>query len=297
MPPLRSRPRRPCRRAAAALVLAALAAPAARAQEPPATLQVELVRQAAFDHWWPKYRRLMETLMRNEEVDSGRLRVPPPSPEDLLREIHVGAPLRNRYIPGYTFYGVHTQGAVFEGLFLMDPASAVRVLVNHDDPEDRKPVLEDAYVDHMNRILERSGVTIDDPEEAVSLTRFFLSTFFNFTVHPAETSVDSTVQNELQRVRVISSTREIPQGRRALRFGDKRSWLVFQPVPERVAAFVQPPVVEQRGPQAFLVKLHTWHPVRGEVRAWEILLEDDRFAFFRDRAVARWVPYRFEGLE
>jgi hypothetical protein len=283
----------------AAFALAALAgSPAGAAAQqatgvPPATI----VHEAAFDHWWPKYRRLMDTLRQNQSVDAGRLQVPPPRPEDLHGEIHVGQALENRYLAGYAFYGVHTQGSVFEGLFLMDPAGRVRVLVNHDDPEDRKPILEDAYVDHMNRILDQADVEVDDPVEAASLARFFLSTFFNFTVHPEEASIDSTVQDELQRVRVLSSPREIPQGRRQLSFGPAGgATLVFEPVPGEVAAEVRPPVVREGASGSYVVRVYTWHPQRGEVREWDILLEDDRFAHFQDRVVGRWKPYRFEGV-
>jgi hypothetical protein len=256
-----------------------------------------IVHEAAFDHWWPKYRRLMDTLRQNQSVDAGRLQVPPPRPEDLHREIHVGRALENRYLPGYVFYGVHTQGSVFEGLFLMDPAGRVRVLVNHDDPEDRKPILEDAYVDHMNGLLDQADVEVDDPTEAASLARFFLSTFFNFTVHPEQASIDSTVQDELQRVRVLSSAREIPQGTRQLSFGPAGgATLVFEPVPDDAAEEIRPPVVRETGSGTYVVRVYTWHPQRGEVREWDIVLEAERFAHFQDRVVSRWKPYRFEGV-
>jgi hypothetical protein len=254
------------------------------------------VRAAAFEHWWPKHQRLMQTLMENQDIDSGRLRVPPPSPEAFRREIHVGSGFSNRYVPGYTFFGVHTQGAVFEGLFLMEPSGEVEVLVNHDDPEDRKPIIEDAYVDHMNRILASAQVAVDEPREAASLTRFFLSTFFNFTVHPEGAAMDSTVQDELQRVRVISSTREIPQGRRPLKLGSRQAYIIFQPVPAAVRGAVTPPVVHRPDRASFLVQLFTWHPVRGEVKSWDVRIENDRFAYFRDQTVGRWKPYRFEGM-
>ena len=282
--------------AAALLGLSALAGPSV-AQQPAAVPAATIVHEAAFDHWWPKYRRLMDTLRQNQSVDAGRLQVPPPRPEDLHGEIHVGRALENRYLPGYAFYGVHTQGSVFEGLFLMDPAGQVRVLVNHDDPEDRKPILEDAYVDHMNRLLDAAGVEVDDPTEAASLSRFFLSTFFNFTVHPEQASIDSTVQDELQRVRVLSSPREIPQGRRQLTFGTAGgATLVFEPVPGEVAEEIRPPLVRERSPGSYVVRVYTWHPQRGEVREWDILLEADRFSNFQDRVVGRWKPYRFEGV-
>ena len=258
---------------------------------------VQRVQDAAFRHWWPKYERLMQQLIANQDVDSGRLRVPPPSPADLRSEIHVGGGGSNRYLPGYVFYGVHTQGAVFEGLFLLDPAGQVEVLVNHDDPEDRKPVIEDAYVDHMNRILDDADVKVDEPEEAASLARFFLSTFFNFTVHPEEASMDSLVQDELQRVRVISSYREIPQGRRELRFGGRRAWVVFTPVPPPMRTTIKPPVVSTPQDGSYRVQLFTWHPLRGEVKEWDIFLRDDEFVYFRDQTVGQWRPYHFEGLQ
>jgi hypothetical protein len=44
------------------------------------------------------------------------------------------------------------------------------------------------------------------------------------------------------------------------------------------------------------VRVYTWHPQRGEVREWDIVLEADRFAHFQDRVVGRWKPYRFEGV-
>ncbi|MBA2564152.1 MAG: hypothetical protein H0V09_01855 [Gemmatimonadetes bacterium] len=267
------------------------------AQGRAAPSELSIVQAAAFDHWWPKYRRLLETLIASQSGDSGRLQVPPPRPETLQREIHVGPGMSNRYVPGYTFYGVHTQGSVFEGLFLMDPDHRVKVLVNHDDPEDRKPIIEDAYVDHMNGILREADVEVDDPQEAVSLTRFFLSTFFNFTVHPEEASIDSTLQDQLQRVRVLSSSREIPQGRRALVFGERQASLVFSPVPHPMREAIRPPEVARSGDDTFIIRLFTWHPLRGEVRGWEIRIEDDQFAYFNDRTIGRWKAYRFEGMQ
>lgn len=278
-----------------ALALGWLAAAPLQGQQRPDPGAIAKMSEAAFEHWWPKYQRLMRTLIENQHVEPGRLKVPPPEPEDLRSEIHIGQGFSNPYLPGYTFYGVHTQGSVFEGLFLMDPAGKVSVLVNHDDPEDRRPFLEDAYVDHMNRILDHADVKVDSPQEAASLARFFLSTFFNFTVHP-EDATDPKVQDELQRVRVLSSFREIPQGRRILRFGSKQAFLVFEPVPPEARETIRPPVVVEREPEVFLVRLFTWHPVRGEVKSWEILLDQDHFEFFRDQTVSRWKAYRFEGL-
>lgn len=271
--------------------------PPARGQEPLEPALVARVQDAAFDHWWPKYRRLMDTLIENQDVDSGRLKVPPPAPEDLRREIHIGPGFNNPYLPGYTFLGVHTQGAVFEGLFLMEPSGQVSVLVNHDDPEDRKPLLEDAYVDHMNRILNQAEVTVEDARQAASLARFFLSLFFNFPVHSEDALIEPSIQDELQRVRVISSYREIPQGRRALKFGTDRAFLVFEPVPSKVREAIAPAAVGEPAPGKFEVELFTWHPVHGEVKEWQILIENDRFAFFRDETVGRWKPYRFAGMK
>ncbi|MFN2432252.1 MAG: hypothetical protein ABR599_05445 [Gemmatimonadota bacterium] len=278
-----------------AAVLALAAAPTLAAQQGDSA--VERVEAAAFRHWWPKYERLMQILIENQDVDAGRLRVPPPTPASLREEIEVGAGARNRYLPGYTFYGVHTQGSVFQGLFLMDPSGAVAVLVNHDDPEDRKPIIEDAYVDHMNRILAEANVEVDGAEEAVSLARFFLSTFFNFTVHPEEVSVDSLIQDELQRVRVVSSYREIPQGRRELRFGSQRAFLAFTPVPEAMRTAIGPPRVSSPQDGSYRVQLFTWHPVRGELKDWDIFLRDGQFVYFRDRTIGSWRPYRFSGME
>ena len=280
-----------------ALALTCAAALPSQAQQPPDAVVVARVNDAAFGHWWPKYKRLMERLIENQDVDSGRLRVPPPDPEDLRRELHVGHGFRNPHLPGYTFFGVHTQGAVFEGLFLMDPAGRVDVLVNHDDPEDRKPILEDAYVDHMNRILARANARVDEPAEAVSLARFFLSTFFNFTIHPEDALPNAAAQDELQRVRVLNSYREIPRGRRVLRHGAKRAFLVFEPAPVEAREAIRPPVVLEPEPGSFLVKVFTWHPLRGELKSWEILMKDSHFAYFRDQTVARWKPYRFEGID
>jgi hypothetical protein len=279
-----------------AFALSCLAALPAAAQQRPDAAALAKVHSAAFDHWWPKYEHLMETLIQNQRLEPGRLKVPPPDPEEFRREIHIGRGFSNRYLPGYTFYGVHTQGAVFEGLFLMDAAGTVRVLVNHDDPEDRKPIIEDSFVDHMNQIMDRAEVTVDDAAEAASLARFFLSTFFNFNLHPEDVAVDSTVQDELQRVRVLSNSREIPQGRRSLKSGLKTAYLVFQPVPAQIQGKIRPPVVLRPKADSFLIKLFTWHPVRGEVRSWEILIEDDQFALFRDQTAGRWTPYRFEGM-
>lgn len=278
----------------ATIVLCAAALPALAQERRVTVSAVARVHEAAFQHWWPKYERLMETLRQNQDVDSGRLKVPPPSPADLRREIHVGDAIQNRYVPGYTFYGVHTQGSVFEGLFLMDPVGRVAVLVNHDDPEDRRPMIEDAYVDHMNRILDEADVVVDDPNEAASLARFFLSTFFNFTVHPEDAPIDSTVQDELQRVRVLSGYREIPQGKRVLRFGSKQTTLVFEVVPRAMREAIQPPVVTRRDGKGFTIRVFTWHPVRGEVKLWDIRIEDDQFVYFHDQTVGRWKPYRFE---
>ncbi len=280
----------------AAAALSGVAAMRARAQDRLDPAALAKVNAAAFDHWWPKYQRLMDRLIENQGADPGRLRVPPPAPGTLRAEIHVGAPFRNPNLPGYTFYGVHAQGAVFEGLFLMDPTETVTVLVNHDDPEDRKPVIEDAYVDHMNEILDRADVSVDNPSEAASLARFFLSLFFNFNLHPEEAPISSAVHDELMRVRVVSSYLEIPQGRRVMEYGSKDAHLVFAPVPGSVREKIQPPVVLEPERGAFVVKLFTWHPVRGEVKSWEVRIEGAEFVYFKDQVVARWKPYRFEGL-
>jgi len=279
-----------------ALALLWTAPQAVLAQEAVNASAVARVNDAAFQHWWPKYERLMQTLIQNQEAAPGRLRVPAPRPEDLRGELHVGQGFSNPYLPGYTFFGVHTQANVFEGLFLLDPRGEVQVLVNHDNPEDRKPIIEDAYVDKMNRILDDADVAVDDAPEAASLARFFLATFFNFTAHAEDALANAAVQDELQRVRVVSSYLEIPQGRRVLQYGAKRTTLVFEPVPPAVRGTIVPPVVSQPGPDSFRVQLYTWHPLRGEVKSWEILIRDDQFAFFRDQTLARWKPYRFEGM-
>jgi hypothetical protein len=279
-----------------ALALACLATLPLRAQQEPSPEAVAKVHEAAFQHWWPKYEKLMQTLIQNQHVAPGRLKVPPPRPADLLNELHVGEGFTNPYIPGYTFFGVHTQANVFEGLFLLDPQGNVNVLVNHDNPEDRKPLIEDAYVDKMNRILKSADVAVDDPPEAASLARFFLATFFNFTVHAEDALSNAAVQDELQRVRVISSYLEIPQGRRVLQYGVKRTVLIFEPVPPAVRDVIKPPVVSQPEHHDYLVQLFTWHPVHGEVKSWNILIRDDQFAFFRDQTVAAWRPYHFEGM-
>jgi hypothetical protein len=148
----------------------------------------------------------------------------------------------------------------------------------------------------MNRILESADVKVDDPPEAASLARFFLATFFNFTVHPEDALSNAAVQDELQRVRVISSYLEIPQGRRVLQYGEKRTVLVFEPVPPAVRDVIKPPIVSEPQHDDYVVQLFTWHPVHGEVKSWNILIRDDQFAFFRDQTVAEWKPYHFEGM-
>jgi hypothetical protein len=296
-PPSTVGPFRPLTPAALAVGLLWAAAWPLEAQEPASSPAVAKVNEAAFEHWWPKYQRLMETLIENQDAAPGRLKVPPPRPEDLRGELHVSQGFSNPYLPGYTFFGVHTQASVFEGLFLLDPAGQVQVLVNHDNPEDRKPIIEDAYVDKMNRILDEADVAVDDAPEAASLARFFLATFFNFTVHPEDAPSNTAVQDELQRVRVVSSYLEIPQGRRVLQYGAKRTVLVFEPVPTPVRDAIKPPTVAEPAARSYLVKLFTWHPLRGEVKSWDIMIRDDQFAFFRDQTVARWKPYHFEGMD
>ncbi|HEY7460872.1 MAG TPA: hypothetical protein VIC59_03220 [Gemmatimonadota bacterium] len=291
--------RRVLRVPGAVLVLACAALPLGAlplGAQVPTAADAAKVDEAAFQHWWPKYEKLMRTLIQNQHAAPGRLKVPPPRPDDLRGELHVGQGFSNPYIPGYTFFGVHTAANVFEGLFLLDPSGNVQVLVNHDNPEDRKPLIEDAYVDRMNRILDDADVSVDDPPEAASLARFFLATFFNFTVHPEDAIGNSVVQDELQRVRVVSSYLEIPQGRRVLQYGAKRTVLVFEAVPPEVRDVIKPPVVSTPERSSWLVQLYTWHPVHGEVKSWNILIRDDQFAFFRDQTVARWKPFHFEGM-
>ena len=148
---------------------------------------------------------------------------------------------------------------------------------------------------NSNALLSREGVTPDNAEEALALARFVVEMFFNFDYRYVPSSVDSLTFAELNLVRVLSSTDEIPQGLR--RFdADNGEALLYGKIPERVRGIVTPPRVESRGSGDWLISFYSWHPQVGELKRWEVRFANRQFVSLKDQTVEKWVSFTVENF-
>ncbi len=252
------------------------------------------VRQAAFTLWWPSYEGLLRQLLHNTPPEAGNIALPEPSPDAFYREIEIVGRVVNSGIGQVTLYSVTTEGDLFQGLFVVSDSRAWP-LVNRVDPASFRQELSNTYVDAVNALLEREQVRVNAPEEALALARFMVEVFYNFDYRYLPGSVDSLTFAELNRVRILQSTDEIPQGVR--RFDpDKGDALLYGKIPERVVGTVTPPRVQTTGPGSYIVTFYTWHPVVGELKRWEIKVEDSQFTALKDQTIEKWSSYTVESF-
>ena len=254
----------------------------------------QLVRQAAFTLWWPAYEQLMRQFVHNTPPDAGRIALPDPRPDNFYREIEIVGRVLHSPIGGVALYSVTTDGDLFQGLFVVNRSRAWP-LVNRVDPASFNQELSTAYVDAVNALLEREEVRTDTPEGALALARFMVEVFYNFDYRFLPGSVDSLTFAELNLVRVLQSTEEIPQGVR--RFDpEKGNALLYGKIPERVRGTVTPPRVQAAGAGEYVVTFYTWHPVVGELKRWEIRLSGGHFAGLKDQTIEKWSSYTVENF-
>ena len=271
---------------------------AARAQDvSPVTpaAETQIVRQAAFTLWWPEYERLMRQFIHNTPADAGRIALPEPNPDRFYWEIEILGRVLHPPLGDVALYSVTTEGELFQALFVVSPRDRAWPLINRVDPAAFRQEMNNDYVDAVNALLSREGVTPDDAEEALALARFVVEMFFNFDYRYVPSSVDSLTFAELNLVRVLSSTDEIPQGLR--RFdADNGEALLYGKIPERVRGIVTPPRVESRGSGDWLISFYSWHPQVGELKRWEVRFADRQFLSLKDQTVEKWVSFTVENF-
>lgn len=257
--------------------------------------ETQLVRQAAFTLWWPEFESLTREFRHNTPSDAGRIALPEPDPDTFYREIEIVGRIPHPATPAVSLYSVTTEGDLFQALFVVSDADRAWPLVNRVDPTEFREEMSNAYVEATNALLERHGVTTDSAEEALALARFTVEVFYNFDYRYVPGSVDSLTFEELNRVRVLRSTDDIPQGLR--RFDtEKGNALMYGKVPERVRGTVTPPRVQTLGPDDYQVTFYSWHPQSGELKRWEVRITDGQFASFKDRTVEKWVSFTVESF-
>lgn len=279
---------------AALLVGATIPAQAQQITSVVSVAEERIVRQAAFTLWWPPYERLMREFVQNTPADAGRIALPEASPDDFFEEIEIVGKVLHPGIGNVVLYSVTTEGDLFQGLFVVNQSRAWP-LVNRVDPVAFRQELTNAYVDAVNALLEREGVRADTAEDALSLARFMIEVFYNFDYRYMPGSVDSLTFAELNLVRVLQSTDEIPQGIR--RFDpEKGNALLYGKIPERVRGTVTPPRVQTAGTGEFVVSFYTWHPVVGELKRWEVRLDEGRFTGLKDQTIEKWSSYTVENF-
>lgn len=281
------------------LALAALAwASSARAQDvSPVTpaAETQLVRQAAFTLWWPEYERLMRQFIHNTPPDAGRIALPEPNPDRFYWEIQILGQLLHSPLGDVALYSVSTEGELFQALFVVSRRDRAWPLINRVDPAGFRQEMNNDYVDAVNALLAREGVAPDSAEEALSLARFVVEMFYNFDYRYVPSSVDSLTFAELNLVRVLSSTDEIPQGLR--RFdAENAEALLYGKIPERVRGLVTPPRVESDGPGDWLISFYSWHPQIGELKRWEVRFANRQFVSLKDQTVEKWVSFTVENF-
>jgi hypothetical protein len=283
--------------AALAVVLSGGASNPARAQQISSVVpaaEERLVRQAAFTMWWPAYEGLLRQLLHNTPPEAGNIAIAQPSPDDFFREIEIVGRVIHSGIGQVTLYSVTTEGDLFQGLFVVSDSRAWP-LVNRVDPVSFRQELSNAYVDAVNALLERENVRVETAESALSMARFMVEVFYNFDYRYQPGGVDSLTFAELNLMRVLQSTDEIPQGVR--RFDpEKGDALLYGKIPERVRGMVTPPRVQTVDDDAYVVSFYTWHPVTGELKRWEIRLEDSQFTGLKDQTIEKWSSYTVESF-
>jgi hypothetical protein len=253
------------------------------------------VRQAAFSLWWPEYERLMREFLRNTPDDAGRIALPSPTPDSFYREIAILGRILNPALGGASLYSVTTEGDLFQALFVVSETDHVWPLINRVDPAAFRQEMTNGYVDAVNALLAREGVSPKSAEEALELARFAVEIFYNFDYRYGPASVDSVTFAELNLVRVLSSIDEIPQGLR--RFdSENASGLLFGKIPDRVRGSVTPPRVQKSGPDDYLVSFYSWHPQSGELKRWEIRLAAGQLVSLKDETVEKWASFSVQDF-
>ena len=272
--------------------------PAAAAQDlSPVTpaAETQLVRQAAFTLWWPEYERLMRQFRHNTPPDAGRIALPEPSPDRFYWEIEILGQVMHPPLGDVALYSVTTEGELFQALFVLSERDRAWPLINRVDPAAFGQEMNKDYVDAVNALLQREQVAPQSAEDALALARFVVEVFYNFDYRYVPSSVDSLTFAELNLVRVLSSTDEIPQGLR--RFdADNAEALLYGKIPQRVHGLVTPPRVESGGPGDFLISFYSWHPQVGELKRWEVRFADRQFVSLKDETVEQWVSFTVENF-
>lgn len=257
--------------------------------------ETQLVRQAAFTLWWPEYERLMRQFIHNTPSDAGRIALTMPNPDRFYWEIEILGQVLHSPLGDVALYSVSTEGELFQALFVVSERDRAWPLVNRVDPAAFRQEMNNDYVDAINALLEREGVAPTSAEEALSLARFVVEVFYNFDYRYVPSSVDSLTYAELNVVRVLSSTDEIPQGLR--RFdADNGEALLYGKVPERVLGVVTPPRVESDAPDDYLISFYSWHPQVGELKRWEVRFANRQFVSLKDQTVEKWVSFTVENF-
>ncbi len=155
--------------------------------------------------------------------------------------------------------------------------------------------MSNEYVDAINALLDREKVRPGSAEEALRLARLVVEVFYNFDYQYKPASVDSLTFAELNLVRVLRSTDEIPQGLR--RFGSENgNALLYGKVPEHARSTVSPPRVVSQRAEDFQISFYSWHPQSGELKRWDIHLTDGQFDSLKDRTVEKWVSFTVENF-
>lgn len=257
--------------------------------------ETQLVRQAAFTLWWPEYERLMRQFLHNTPPDAGRVALPEPSPDRFYWEIEILGQVLHPPLGDVALYSVTTEGELFQALFVVSARDRAWPLVNRVDPAAFGQEMNNDYVDAVNALLAREGVAPESAEDALALARFVVEVFYNFDYRYVPSSVDSLTFAELNLVRVLSSTDEIPQGLR--RFdADNAEALLYGKIPERVHGLVTPPRVESEAPGDWLISFYSWHPQVGELKRWEVRFADRQFVSLKDETVEKWVSFTVENF-
>jgi hypothetical protein len=235
----------------------------------------------------------MREFRRNTPSDAGRIALPEPSPDRFYGEIEILGRVLHPALARVSLYGVTTEGDLFQALFVIS-GSRAWPLVNRVDPASFRQEFSHSYVDAVNALLAREGVEVRRAEEALSLSRFMVEVFYNFDYRNVPGSVDSLTYAELNLVRVLQSTDEIPQGVR--RFDPENgNALLYGKIPERAVGTVTPPRVET-GDDGYRVMFYTWHPIVGELKRWEIRLTEGQFTSFKDTTVEKWSSFSVENF-
>lgn len=282
---------------ASALWLAVIPAPlhAQRVTGVTPVAETQRVRQAAFTLWWPEYDRLMREFRRNTPAGAGRLALPEPNPDAFFREIEILGRVGQPALGNVSLYSVTTDGELFQALFVVSAHDHAWPLINRVDPASFRQEMTNAYVDAMNALVAREGVQVGSAEEALALARFMVEIFYNFDYRYTAGSVDSLTFAELNLVRVLRSTEEIPQGLRQFSV-DEGNALLYGKIPDRIVGTVAPPRVQGLAAGDYLVTFSTWHPMSGELKRWEIRLTDGQFASLKDETVEKWSAFTVENF-